>query len=70
MATTLGQNIKKLREESNISQRKLAQVIGVDNSNIARWESESHKPNAESLYKLAQFFDVSIEYLMGVAPYG
>jgi|GEM_PF-3817212 len=57
--------LKQLRENSGISVTELAREIGVDHSNISNWESGKQKINADNLYKLAQFFEVSMEYLLG-----
>ncbi|MBM7623658.1 helix-turn-helix domain-containing protein [Sporohalobacter salinus] len=59
------ERIKKLRKEKNISQRKLAKILGLSPSTIAMYETEKRKPDSETLQKIADFFDVSVDYLLG-----
>ena|GEM_PF-3060904 len=59
------ERFKELREKTGMSQRELAKELNVSHAAIGRWESGARKPDAESLYKLSQYFEVSIEYLMG-----
>lgn len=55
--------IKELREEKAISQLKLAQIIGTSQRNISRWENGSNEPAYSYLIKIADFFDVTLDYL-------
>ena len=57
--------IKELREEKNLSQESLAKEIGTSQRNIGRWENEENEPSYMQLIKLAEFFNVSIDYLVG-----
>ena len=57
--------IKELREEKNLSQLNLAKEIGTSQRNIGRWENEENEPSYAQLVKLAEFFNVSIDYLVG-----
>ena len=60
----LGNKIKLLREELNISQEKLAQKINVSASTIAMYETNKRQPNYETLLKLSEIFNCSIDYLL------
>src|SRR6056297_1614997 len=62
---TFSQRLKYLRKEKDIYQKELAQNIGVSRSTITLYESGSRKPNLETLEKLADYFGVSIDYLLG-----
>lgn len=57
--------IKELREEKNLSQRKLAEITGIKQANISRWEKGINIPNVIDCWSLADFFNVSIDYLIG-----
>lgn len=57
--------IKDLREEKQISQSALAVAIGTSQRNIGRWENKENEPTYSQLIKLADFFEVSIDYLVG-----
>lgn len=57
--------IKQLRKEKNIYQKELAEVIGVSSGAIAMYETGKRSPDKEILDKLANYFDVSVDYLLG-----
>lgn len=57
--------IKQLRKEKNIYQKELAEVIGVSSGAIAMYETGKRSPDKELLDKLANFFEVSVDYLLG-----
>lgn len=55
-----------LRKKHNLTQRKLAQLLGCSYSFISMLESGQRTPNSEITEKLAGFFGVSPEYLLGL----
>ena len=57
--------IKELRKEKSIKQSELADIFQVDRSAVGKWETGKNKPGADLLEKLADYFNVSIDYLMG-----
>lgn len=57
--------IKRLRSEKNISQQELAQRIDSNQRQVSKWENGVIEPNIESLIKLADYFEVSTDYLLG-----
>ena len=57
--------IKELRIEKKISQSVLAKEIGVSQKAIDYWERGVNEPKASYIVKLADFFDVSADYLLG-----
>lgn len=57
--------IKKLRQEKNISQSALASYLGVTQQTVSAYESGDREPDLETLNKIADFFDVSVDYLLG-----
>ncbi len=61
----LGDRIKQLRLDLSISQKDLARVIGRSKRNIAAYEKNYKCPDMETLKKLADFFQVSLDYLAG-----
>lgn len=60
-----GKNLRELRQEKGYSQRKLGELIGVCNQTISFWETGSREPDLEMLVKIADFFEVSVDYLLG-----
>ena len=57
--------IKELRKSFNLSQEKLAEEFDVERATISRWENDKTDPSNEDLLKLAQYFKVSVDYLLG-----
>ncbi|QGG51567.1 helix-turn-helix domain-containing protein [Lysinibacillus pakistanensis] len=62
---TLGKRIKYLRERNKISQIEFAKKIGVSNAVLSRYESGDRKPDYDTLQLIADFFEVSTDYLLG-----
>ena len=61
----LGDRIKMLREEKKLKQDELAKIINVSSSTIGMYEINKREPNNEITLKLATFFGVSTDYLLG-----
>lgn len=57
--------LKKLRKSKHITMEQLASYIGVGQPTVSRWENEKILPTLENWQALANFFDVSVEYLKG-----
>ncbi|MDR1532117.1 MAG: helix-turn-helix transcriptional regulator [Clostridiales bacterium] len=62
-------NLKALREARGISQQKLADQIGTNQQNIHRYEHGFYEPDIRTLTQLAEFFDTSIDYLVGATSF-
>ena len=58
--------LKELRLENKLSTMKLGKLIGVSDVSISRWENQIHDIRGEELFKLAQVFGVSTDYLVGL----
>lgn len=61
---TLAQKIVYLRKKANLSQKELAQKIGVSTGTVAEWESEDTIPTLTDISKLSEFFSVSTDMLI------
>lgn len=61
-----GERLKDLREERNLSALKLSTELGVDDATIGRWEKGKMVPNIIHLYRIALYFGVSSDYLIGL----
>ena len=60
------EKIKELMNSRNVSQRELANELNITESAMSRYISGERKPRVDILTKLARYFDVSIEELIGV----
>ena len=61
----LGTRIKLLREELGLKQEDLAKKLSVSPSAIGMYERNLREPNNELILKIANFFNVSVDYLLG-----
>jgi len=59
----LGERLRILRESVKLSQVKMAELLGVKQSSINRYEQGLSAPSLETLVKYADYFDVSMDYL-------
>ena len=58
-------NLKALRKEYNISQQQLANIIGVSQQSINKYENHNVEPDIETLKAIATFFNTTIDFLVG-----
>ncbi len=61
-----GERLKLLRTERELGQNALAKEIDVSNASISLWETGKQLPSAEAVFKIATFFNVSSDYLLGL----
>lgn len=61
---SLGKRLKELRALKKLSQSDLAIVLNVDRSTYGKYETGDSSPDYEKLIKLAEFFDVTVDYLL------
>ena len=66
MKLNIGETIKKLRKEREITQEEFAEILGVSCQSVSRWENNSCYPDIELIPTIAAFFDISTDKLMGV----
>lgn len=59
------ERLKELRNECELSQKALGTHIGVSQKAIDYWENGVNEPKATYIVRLADFFDVSTDYLLG-----
>ena len=59
------QNLKTLREKHNVSQQRLAAAVGVSQQSINKYENHNIEPEIRTLIRIADFFHVSVDYLIG-----
>lgn len=62
---TFGQRLKKLREERGLTQQDVADILNVGRPTIAGYETKGKQPDYDKLKILANYFDVSVDYLIG-----
>jgi len=60
-----GERVKVLRIEKNISQKELAEELGVNSSHLSRFELGKGRMSLPTLQRIAQILDVTVSYLLG-----
>ena len=65
MNVLIAERIKELLETYHLTQYSLAKQIGISSSAICNWLNGKKEPSIESLWKLADYFDVSVDFLIG-----
>ena len=69
MKSKFAERLKELRTEKEIGQIALARELGVSKGIISMWENDLREPTMSNLISLAKFFNVSIDYLVGLQNY-
>jgi transcriptional regulator with XRE-family HTH domain len=59
-----GEKLKKLRTDKNMTQQELAKILKISSSTIGMYEQNRRSPDIETLKKIAQHFNVSVDYLL------
>ena len=66
LCMNIGERLRELRTEHNISQMELSRATGLSQSSIARWELGKSEPTASAIIALAKYFKESADYLLGL----
>ncbi|MBQ8555008.1 MAG: helix-turn-helix transcriptional regulator [Clostridia bacterium] len=67
MKLQLGERLKTLRRERGITQERLAEALGVSCQSVSRWELAACYPDIELLPAIANYFDITLDSLVGMA---
>ncbi|MDE6104887.1 MAG: helix-turn-helix domain-containing protein [Clostridia bacterium] len=60
------ERLRELRKLKNLSQKQLAEILKTNNSSICDWECGRSQPDLQTLAEIAEYFDVSADYLLGL----
>lgn len=63
--TTLSERIKQLRKEKDLTQEEFGKIFGIVKSTVSLYENNKSTPDDEIKKKIAEYFNVSLDYLMG-----
>lgn len=62
---TFGTNLERIRKDKKISQSQLGEILGLTQQMISSYEKDLSSPNIDILIKIAEYFNVSIDMLVG-----
>ncbi len=60
------ENLKQLRRISNLTGSELAKKLNISQSALSNWETGRHYPHLEDVIKISEFFDISVDDLLGI----
>ena len=60
------QRLRELRQDKRLSMKQLAKELNTTDAAISNWENEINEPKISYLVSIAQFFNVSADYLLGL----
>ena len=63
---TIGQNIKRLRKNADMTQEELAEILSISSQAVSRWETDSAMPDISLLPLLCSIFNISADELLGI----
>lgn len=61
--------LKELRIEKQLSLNEWSKIIGFAKSTVTEWETKENEPNYDTLIKISKFFNVSVDYLLGLEDF-
>lgn len=65
LSTFFGKQIRKLRDEQGLTQIQIGEIVNKSDSAVRMWELEKSEPDIQTLLILADYFKVSVDYLLG-----
>lgn len=61
--------IRELREDKDLRQADISKITGIDQRTLSNYETGKTNPDSFAIIKLADFFEVTTDYLLGVSDY-
>ena len=69
MEITLGKRLKELRLEKNLTQKEVADALKINAVTYLHYEKEQREPPLKLLAEMAAFYDVTVDYLLGITNF-
>jgi transcriptional regulator with XRE-family HTH domain len=66
MKNKFKERLRELRLDKHLTQQDLSKLLGFGRTTVNEWEIKGNEPNIDTLIKIAQFFDVTLDYLVGL----
>ena len=63
--TTFGNRLQVLMKHNNVTQQELANKLNVRRGSVSNWVTDRRCPDSDTLVKIANYFDVTVDYLLG-----
>lgn len=65
----IGQKLKELRKDAGLTQEELAKILSISRVNYTRYETDKVRPDYETLLKIADYHDISLDEIFGRKKY-
>lgn len=65
-ATMFCKRLESLRKSYNLTQKQLAEKLGLSKQTVSNWENDNILPSIETLIRICNFFNVSTDYILGL----
>lgn len=62
----IGQRMQRLREEDGMTQEELGEKLGVSQGTVSQWESGKRVPGGEAVKAMAELFDTTADFILGI----
>ena len=62
----IGQRMQRLREEDGMTQEELGEKLGVSQGTVSQWESGKRAPGGEAVKAMAELFDTTADFILGI----
>ena len=62
----MNNNLKKIREDRDLTQKQISEILGIEQTNYSKYELGKNMMGIDKYMTLAKFYDVSIDYLCGL----
>jgi transcriptional regulator with XRE-family HTH domain len=62
---TIGQRIRSERKKKKLTQQELAEIMGINNTAVSKWEADVNQPDYVYLIKMCDLFECTADYLLG-----
>lgn len=63
------QRLKDVREDRDLSQSDIAKLLGTTRQQVSKWETGAQMMGADKYAKLAEYYNISVDYLLGLIDY-
>ncbi|MCL2839498.1 MAG: helix-turn-helix transcriptional regulator [Defluviitaleaceae bacterium] len=62
----LGERLRRLRQQERLTQEKLGKILNVQKTTVSLYESDQSNPSDAIKVRIAQYFNISLDYLLGI----
>lgn len=61
------ERLKELRAQNHLTQREISEILNIKQQSYSRYKLGTGQPSLETLCKIAEYYNVSVDYLLGIS---